>query len=133
MNKNKKEKRGNNMVMEKELIHKLERYKNYTKAQRKREIDLNDHMWWNYSIYNNPIKPTYFPTNYKGKYGMYDNLNQYSKDKIHCSCPMCSAKTRNKGKRRNLHGNYSPSLNYHISELRRQRSMDADERDYFFT
>ena len=63
----------------------------------------------------------------------YDNLHQYSKNKIHCSCPMCSAKTRNKGKRRNLHGNYSPNLNYRISELRRQRSMDADERDYFFT
>lgn len=63
----------------------------------------------------------------------YSNLHQYSKNKIHCSCSMCSAKTRNKGKRRNMHGNYSPSLNYRISELRRQRSMDADERDYFFT
>ena len=31
------------------------RYKNYTKAKRKREIDLNDRMWWDYSIYNNPI------------------------------------------------------------------------------
>lgn len=29
----------------------------------------------------------------------YDNLHQYSKNKIHCSCPSCSAKTRNKGKR----------------------------------
>ena len=76
------------------------RYKNYTKAKRKREIDLNDHVWWNYSIYNNPIKPTYFPIDYREKYGMYDNLNQYSKNKNHCSCPMCSAKTRNKGHRR---------------------------------
>ena len=24
----------------------------------------------------------------------YDNLHQYSKNKIHCSCPMCSSKTR---------------------------------------
>ena len=23
----------------------------------------------------------------------YDNLHQYSKNKIHCSCPMCRAKT----------------------------------------
>ena len=23
----------------------------------------------------------------------YDNLHQYSKNKIHCSCPLCSAKT----------------------------------------
>ena len=63
----------------------------------------------------------------------YNNLHQYSKNKIHCSCFMCSAKTCNKGKHRNLHGNYSPSLNYRISELRKQRSMDADERDYFFS
>ena len=23
----------------------------------------------------------------------YDNLHQYSKNKIHCSCPLCSGKT----------------------------------------
>lgn len=26
----------------------------------------------------------------------YDNLHQYSKNKIHCSCPMCREKTRDK-------------------------------------
>jgi hypothetical protein len=26
----------------------------------------------------------------------YDNLHQYSKNKIHCSCPMCRAKTSKK-------------------------------------
>ena len=29
----------------------------------------------------------------------YDNLHQYSKNKIHCSCPMCSKKTNNKGRK----------------------------------
>lgn len=24
----------------------------------------------------------------------YDNLHQYSKNKIHCSCPLCANKTR---------------------------------------
>jgi len=28
----------------------------------------------------------------------YDNLHQYSKNKIHCSCPLCSAKTDNNSK-----------------------------------
>ena len=28
----------------------------------------------------------------------YDNLHQYSKNKIHCSCPMCSSKTNNRGR-----------------------------------
>lgn len=31
--------------------------------------------------------------------GWYDNLHQYSKNKIHCSCPMCSAKTNNRGRK----------------------------------
>lgn len=28
-------------------------------------------------------------------YSRYDNLHQYSKNKVHCSCPLCSAKTDN--------------------------------------
>ena len=34
----------------------------------------------------------------KHNYGFnyYDNLHQYSKNKIHCSCPMCAAKTNAK-------------------------------------
>lgn len=34
----------------------------------------------------------------------YDNLHQYSKNKIHCSCPMCAAKTKNKGPRKRIDG-----------------------------
>ena len=34
---------------------------------------------------------------YGGKeHPYYDNLHQYSKNKIHCSCPMCSCKTNTK-------------------------------------
>ena len=29
----------------------------------------------------------------------YDNLHQYSKNKIHCSCAACQQKTRNKGRK----------------------------------
>ena len=37
----------------------------------------------------------------------YDNLHQYSKNKIHCSCPICSTKTNN----RNRWGNhYNPPM-----------------------
>ncbi len=32
-----------------------------------------------------------------GDSSYYDNLHQYSKNKIHCSCPMCRRKTNNKG------------------------------------
>lgn len=54
---------------------------------------------------------------------MYDNLNQYSKNKIHCSCPLCSAKTRNKGKRRKSNV-WEPSINYTQSDKRKIESMN---------
>ena len=62
-------------------------------------------------------------------YPYYDNLHQYSKNKIHCSCPICSAKTRNKGSRRYSQGNYSRSINYKVSDMRKQMAMDFDEFD----
>lgn len=66
---------------------------------------------------------------YADEHPYYDNLHQYSKNKIHCSCPICSAKTRNKGKRRYRKGNYSRALNYKVSDLRKQMAMDFDEFD----
>lgn len=33
----------------------------------------------------------------------YDNLHQYSKNKIHCSCPSCSVKTDNNSKNSMTH------------------------------
>ena len=60
-------------------------------------------------------------------YGLYDNLHQYSKNKIHCSCPMCSAKTRNKGYSR--HKGMTPGINYKISDLRKIQWMDISEEE----
>ena len=57
----------------------------------------------------------------------YDNLHQFSKNKIHCSCPMCSQKTKNKGKRKRK--NYNPTHNYKASDLRRKVLMDYDEAE----
>ena len=68
---------------------------------------------------------------YGGKeHPYYDNLHQYSKNKIHCSCPCCSMKTRNKGHRRYKAGNYNRNLNYKASELRRLLAMDEEEVEY---
>ena len=60
----------------------------------------------------------------------YDNLHQFSKNKIHCSCPCCSTKTRNKCHRRYKAGNYNRNLNYKASELRRLLAMDDEEMEY---
>ena len=58
------------------------------------------------------------------KWDYYNNLHQYSKNKIHCSCPLCSAKTNNKGKARLRSGNYDPSKNWKHSELQKIQSMN---------
>lgn len=64
----------------------------------------------------------------------YDNLHQFSKNKIHCSCGMCArySKTKNKGKHRNIHGNYAPSYNPSMRDRRRIASMDDDEKSSLF-
>lgn len=81
------------------------RKKDFSKAKRKRIIDA--------AVYG-------YGTRW---YPWYNNLHQYSKNKIHCSCPMCSSKTNNK---RNKH---VPSKNYKISELRKINSMMDDLND----
>ncbi len=58
----------------------------------------------------------------------YDNLHQYSKNKIHCSCPMCSTKTRNKGKR--MKKNYHRAINYKGSDMRKMISMDDQMEEF---
>jgi len=96
------------MIKEKPNSRARARYYMWRKARRKQRID-----------HELSYAPYYF----------YDNLHQYSKNKIHCSCPMCSPKTRNKGRRKN--NNYNPSLNYKISELRKKIRMDIDEEEYY--
>lgn len=49
----------------------------------------------------------------------YDNLHQYSKNKIHCSYPLCTFKTRN---RKGYEKRYTPPL----SDLRRINEMDYE-------
>lgn len=87
-------------------------------------------MAWRHAIRKRRIAREVYPGEPGWEY--YPNLHQYSKNKIHCSCPLCSAKTRNKGRRRTKHpGNYSPSINYKIQDLRTQLSMDDMEKDFF--
>ena len=51
----------------------LKRHNDWKKAIRKRNICLHEYGW-----------------------EYYDNIHQYSKNKIHCSCPSCKAKTNTK-------------------------------------
>ena len=87
----------------------LNRYKSYVKAKRKQQLAKE--------IYYDGANRPY-----------YDNLHQYSKNKIHCSCPACSAKTKNKGRKSN---NYNPTHNHKISEKRKIMAMDYDKMEFY--
>ncbi len=76
------------------------RHNDWRKAIRKRNI-VRDIYGWNE--------------------GWYDNLHQYSKNKIHCSCPMCSAKTNNK--HRSGARGWEPSENWSIHDEKRIEEM----------
>lgn len=80
------------------------RKKDFSKAIRKKKIadaiyPIGDEKTWEY----------------------YSNLHQYSKNKIHCSCPMCSAKTR---RNKVWHGKkYTPP----IRDIRKLNNIEIDE------
>lgn len=42
-----------------------------------------------------------YPSDGESEWEYYNNLHQYSKNKIHCSCPLCRAKT---SKKKNKYG-----------------------------
>lgn len=67
----------------------------------------------------------------------YDNLHEYSKNKIHCSCPSCSGLSKTGSKKVNKGGanpqvrhgsfgttNHRKGKNYKPSEIRKIEAMD---------
>lgn len=56
----------------------------------------------------------------------------YAKNKVHCSCGMCSrySKTKNKGRHRTIAGNYAPSRNWRPSDKVKLNSMDDDLKEW---
>ena len=80
------------------------------KALRKRRIDREVYSYW-----------------YGDRdYGFYNNLHQYSKNKIHCSCSMCSAKTKNKGRRKKNW--WAPSRNYKHSDIKKIQKLEYQDQ-----
>lgn len=63
-------------------------------------------------------------------YWYFKHEGELSKGKIYCSCGMCSAKTRNKKyKRRHIHGNYAPNLNWKHSDLIKIESLKSQLKE----
>ncbi len=91
------------------------RHYSIIKALRKRRIDRDIYCAFDYRHPYLIVRDSAF----------YKNLHQYSKNKIHCSCPMCSAKTRNKG--RSKHKGMSPPVNYKISDVRKIQKLEYED------
>ena len=60
---------------------------------------------------------------YRWDEGWYDNLHQYSKNKVHCSCSMCGCKTHNR-----FHT--GPAVTWPVSDIRQLEDMDQQLDDY---
>lgn len=76
---------------------------NFSHAVRKKKIDTQIPFW--------------------ADYPRYDNLHQYSKNKIHCSCPDCRGRSPS-------HGNNSIEQ-LKISEKRKIHSLESQLEDEF--
>lgn len=58
--------------------------------------------------------------------GWYDNFHQYSKNKVFCSCEMCSGCSKTNPK-----GHYSAGKrNWSTSDRKKMESMNEQEKDY---
>ena len=62
------------------------------------------------------------------KHDMYDNLHQYSKNKVHCSCPICSVKTT-KSKKPYGHGGKG-GKNWSTSDQRKIEDMEDQSQEF---
>lgn len=89
--------------MEKKKRRALRRHNDWKKAIRKHRIVLK----WGWEE------------------GWYDNLHQYSKNKIHCSCPMCACKTRGITVRKSG----GPGENWPLRDSRRIQEMKDQEKE----
>ena len=58
------------------------------------------------------------------EHGYYKNLHQYSKNKIHCSCPMCASKTNSKGRNIPRFKRIIPGIDYKISDVRKIQKLE---------
>lgn len=52
--------------------------------------------------------------------GWYNNLHQYSKNKIHCSCPLCACKSKGRKVKRT----FGPAENWCMMDRRRLDEME---------
>ena len=93
------------------------RHNDFAKAKRKWRLDLDTAL----DLHAEESKDSY-----NSKYWLtYNNLHQYSKNKIYCSCWMCAKKT-NPRKFKHMHG---APMNWSVSDKRKLEDMDNQEQE----
>ena len=88
-------------LLQKDRTRAIRRKKNASKAMRKKAIDMQIHV-------NTP---------------WYGSLHQYSKNKIHCSCPMCAFNPKR-------HGRRFLKYQYTAQDMRNMEKQDFSEKEY---
>lgn len=101
-----------------EYIENKEEELEYTKNKKKAERRKND---WHHAL-----RKKHRSAYYCQDQAWYQNLHQYSKGKIHCSCPMCASKTRGKIVKKMC----GPGENWSERDRRRMDSMEESVREY---
>ena len=95
----------------------------------RRGLYFNRKMAWRHAYRKRYIARQVYYSWHDSDWDYYDHLHQFSKNKIHCSCPMCSKKTRNKGKRSRLARGYSRHINYKASDLKKIQRLEMSKED----
>ena len=116
------------------LAYKISQRENHIKRKenilRSYRLDNPPHKYDDANLFDYIKFPRSKEISYEGNwipYYIVKHRGQLNKGKIHCSCGACMAKTRNKGKKRYIHGNYAPAINYKISDLRKIEKMNWND------
>lgn len=119
---------------EKHIKRKENIMRKYQLDSRPAIYDAKDYFWFTSPLFLDKGNKKYFTVDRGMSDCLFFCLIKYrgilNKGKIHCSCALCSAKTRNKGKRRKLGKNYAPSINWTHSDMKKVVSMKYKENEY---
>jgi len=119
---------------EKHIKRKENIMRKYQLDSRPAIYDTKDYFWFTSPLFLDKGNKKYFTVDRGMSDCLFFCLIKYrgmlNKGKIHCSCALCSAKTRNKGKRRKLGKNYAPSINWKHTDIQKIESMKEKEALY---
>ena len=101
-------------------------YEGLEKDKRREKKKKNDYKK---AIRKRRLTKELYSSNSDCNWDYYNNLHQYSKNKIHCSCGMCRAKTNDK-KHKLYSTTHRKNKNWTHSDRKKIEKMKADLSEY---